>query len=76
MNKPIWAVNLRTARKLKELSQVEIDDKIFKSRGSFGKYERGLVEPCIETWLLLCDILAIDNLKRFWSEDYYLLKAA
>lgn len=74
--RPIWAVNLKSARKQFKLTQQEVADKIFKSQETYGFYERGKTEPSIETWKILWDLFKITDPIRFWNEDYFSQKAA
>jgi transcriptional regulator with XRE-family HTH domain len=75
-DKPIWAVNLRKARKQLGLTQQEVADKIFKSQQAYDKYEKGETEPDLATWILLCDIFDVTDLIRFINRDYYTKEAA
>lgn len=70
-NLPIWSLNLKRARKAKGYTQQQISARIFKHITSYAHYERGFVEPSLSTWLLLCEILEIDDLKKFWSRDLF-----
>jgi DNA-binding XRE family transcriptional regulator len=69
--KPVWAINLRTARKNAGLTQQQVACKIFKSRETYGTYERGDNEPDVETWKLLWDLFRVTDPLKFWDQEYF-----
>jgi transcriptional regulator with XRE-family HTH domain len=70
-DKPIWAINLRKARKQLGLTQQEVASKIFKSRQAYDKYESGESEPDIDTWKIIWDLFRVIDPLKFWNEDYF-----
>lgn len=74
--RPIWSINLKKARKLLNLTQEQVSEKIFKDQGTYSKYEQGEIEPSIDTWHLLCDLYRIVDLLRFISDGNYFEKLA
>lgn len=74
--KPIWATNLKKARKAFKLTQKEVADRIFKSQQAYNDYESGISEPSIDTWHLICDLYRIVDLLKFISDETYFEKLA
>jgi transcriptional regulator with XRE-family HTH domain len=71
MSKPIWALNLKAARKLKNLTQEELAEKIFKTQEAYSKYESGKRMPDMATWILICELLEVYDLIKFINKDYF-----
>ena len=51
---------LRKYRKIKHLSLQDVGDKIYKSKATISKYEKGKIIPDFITALELCNVLDID----------------
>lgn len=69
--KPIWAQNLRIARKKFKLTQQEVAEKIFKTQQAYNMYEAGDRMPDMATWILLCDVYGVTELIKFINTDYF-----
>jgi transcriptional regulator with XRE-family HTH domain len=56
----IIAHHLRAKRKEKRLTQRQVAEKVYVSRGLYSNFERGEREPRLTTFIQLCKLLSID----------------
>jgi transcriptional regulator with XRE-family HTH domain len=74
-HRPIWSINLKTARKLQKLTQEEIAAKIYKTQEAYNRYESGQRQPDMATWILICDVLEVQDLIKFINQNYFSIAA-
>ncbi|MCG4282943.1 helix-turn-helix domain-containing protein [Lacticaseibacillus saniviri] len=57
MNLDFFGVRLKSARKLKHLTQLELSQRLDVNKGIISDYEQGLSYPPLETFSRICSVL-------------------